>query len=1406
MFSPSQHNGSDRASTGPMTRGRRRQRPQSTDNSVQQPKAKRQRVPLNEQTFVNPDANIPPPRDNYEVKAAKFPSVDIKQDGIEAELPQRQPSRELSVRSKKTRPADRVNKGDGSTLLTTNSAFEVRKLPALPERLKHDATSQQHGSLDNSTGYALSVSHTHAIVWLYTAASQTPESFTFTLPQPSRHASDPLPIGSLVSPSASSSEPGLVVVMPTTGKIAYWESISSATTFDFMRQQRNGLEDSVTGMFSGETIIQLVNAESSAGFILTFSSGRLAYLSVRDSHGRPKISTQFLRTSLGPASSGFFGSIRHALSSAAQGDLAAVRAERYVNPGESTVVAATSKGKLHAWRIHRGGHHDVLAEVDARADILESIHEHDQESSKYSAESFKVLDFCFVSRNVEPRYAEKSELAQPQDGFEHLLLLTSMTRKSASRFVLVEVSISTNHPEPSVNVGMVRRITAYNCMLKSPAVEQPRLYLPKPNMVAFLVFSHAVVIASIAAPLESPDAQILVDSHVLSTTYEDVVDFRAGTAAEVIGSGLEEPHHFNTSSEEARQSRVKAKNPAVVLLLRGYGTIRISVSDVERFASETPPTTTAKSKLEQAVFFGVKDDSPLVFDFPREQPFSDAEYGQAALALSREILASRGQHLSTVAARVDVNIRERIRYLEKLMYHMQAIGIKLDRKTKWTLLWNAEKMFVAGTVWRKHEAFTSARAESGRKSLVAEVVEYIRKEQGSIPDPEKGEVDQVRHWFIRDIHDMELFLAWAYEVIKYNSRANLDPSSLTRFIFESCDVYNSAIRDAWRFRRDNLGLYGLSDEKIENGIIASDYAGLPLPWTCHPFITNNVKRQLELATEWVRQNWAAQSEAERAKQPLIVQTRELLPQVTEVYLTALQELSRSFLASDDPAQLADGHKYEGIYKLDRHDKIVGLAKSENWQAAIVIAEHHRSLPALAEILTREIDAMKENQLAEGLNQEQIDAIEVVISEKELKVKECFDKYGEAFAFPFYDYLFSTYGIDALLEYPGDRKYKTLFFRDRPELAKVSWINDIISEEDVDHAANTLVELGLTKEQQLWNKKIELSLGKLARLAEVSSRPSSKASHGAQDASVNAVAADARMDAIDRELAIITIQNDLYNTQIRPVISTALDEQTELDLALEAFPIHGLPKKYKILTQIFEDALTRLLKHEALDPLTLIDLLTLIKLSPDTIEDLPDQFFLALQVARNGLAGDERVQAERLIWRRCYLRADWKEVNDTSRKNDDDVVTYISQSDLFALLCTLYASGHQGDGVTYHRVSPSEALGVYTETLDRRWEKADKGARDKVLEAMRWEDSILRKHVEKHRLDQWAQETRKYAEDAVDSQYDRQTAIGGTADSTPRSPQVLVPKSPKKSPKKSPVKRQTRAAAANHATVQNGTAH
>lgn len=118
------------------TRSRRRQRPKSSESLTQQPKAKRQRLPLTEQTFVNPDA----PPEMAQVKDEKVATLNSRKNGSDTEnhdrhqqylQPQPQPSvrRESMGRIKKPKHSDRAaNKGDGSLLLVRDTYYEPQSL------------------------------------------------------------------------------------------------------------------------------------------------------------------------------------------------------------------------------------------------------------------------------------------------------------------------------------------------------------------------------------------------------------------------------------------------------------------------------------------------------------------------------------------------------------------------------------------------------------------------------------------------------------------------------------------------------------------------------------------------------------------------------------------------------------------------------------------------------------------------------------------------------------------------------------------------------------------------------------------------------------------------------------------------------------------------------------------------------------------------------------------------------------------------------------------------------------------------------------------------------------------------------------------------------------------------------
>lgn len=133
MFSPSVAEGGPATAT----RSRRRQRPLSSENLTQQPKAKRPRIPLTEQTFVNPDAQQQPQQQQQqqqemiEVKTDKVATLPAKNNNTNIEPAESLSPvlrKELNVRAKKTKHGDRAaNKGDGSLVLVwTRPLFSAR--------------------------------------------------------------------------------------------------------------------------------------------------------------------------------------------------------------------------------------------------------------------------------------------------------------------------------------------------------------------------------------------------------------------------------------------------------------------------------------------------------------------------------------------------------------------------------------------------------------------------------------------------------------------------------------------------------------------------------------------------------------------------------------------------------------------------------------------------------------------------------------------------------------------------------------------------------------------------------------------------------------------------------------------------------------------------------------------------------------------------------------------------------------------------------------------------------------------------------------------------------------------------------------------------------------------------------
>lgn len=1218
--------------------------------------------------------------------------------------------------------------------------------------------ARQHGVLDASNNFALCLTHTHAFVWQYASTSPSPETFTFALPYPSKHASDPLPLGALVSPGAAAEEPGLVVIMPVSGKISFWEHISSAATLDYFRQQRTGVEDTIPGMFTGEHVEQVTRIDS-AGFILSLSSGRLAHLSVRDGQGKPAISVQFLRSTWGQSSGvwdSVFGGIRNALKAAVQrGDLAAVRVDPSYRAGPKNVVAATKTGRLHAWRVQRGGHHEVIAGVDARESILHSLQQVLPSAS--ATADFEVVDFTFVPRNIDVKYTQASGLSdallKDDDSIQHLLLLVALSNKRQSQYALVEIEVQGEN----FKVGMTRPISSYTTPVNPSATEKPRLYLPRPALVAFLIFDRAIVIASVAAPPETPDTQLQEENHALPATFEDVVDLRNEDSLEIVGTGLEEAQGPEQELEASRSHRAKAKNPSALVMIRGIGVVKIALSEVDKFASEQPPEVTAKDKLEQAIFYGLKDDNPLVFEGRRSLPFSNDDIALAALELSEDILASRPAALAGGSASTETNLRQRGIWLDKLMSHLNAQKVVLDRRTRWQLLANAEKIHMAREIWKLHETFLDERPKHEKKTIVSEAIECINEQDKKIADRAAGELDRARIWFIYDTGRLDVFLPWTYQVIKYYRKQQLaDDSTMTRFLYEGMHVFYTTLHGALEYRKRNLDFYGLGGEATEMGILAKeeDFEGLPKPWTSTEFICEYFYRLIELCQMWLDTYYPPETRSGAPDPTLIDSIRNTLSNLVDQLILTLTEYIKWSEGNGDQSTDVDGSLFCEkcrIVLVRSSDLLLKLRNYGLWDEALKIAEKYHDNKALAElIVTQLVDIGDQLKTSDTRSAGQLrDKLE----SKKQQLIECMERYDASFAFEAYKMLLENGGPSRVLEFsPADKKgFGTLFLRNDQRLGKISWINDIENEKDLGSAAKTLIDVG-EQEDQVWSKKIELSLGKLTLLAESASGDAEK---DLAESRSRAAKCDAALERVDNDLEVIQIQDRAYQL-LFPAFQDALDDVAAVELGMQAFA-PKIPKKYKVLHDELQEAMSYLVAHKTMAPLTLINLLTLVRLD-EVAEPEIDLFYSAIRVADVGLSGELKQRAMRLIWRRCYIRDDWSKVNHTENMNDQAVLDILEQTQAYCTMvacirwCKSASSMHRSD-VTDLLVSdiskadeeynyiltPDDAQGIFTDAAEERFgtESDDPALVEKRAEAMRWEDAALKKFTDKNQLARWA---------------------------------------------------------------------
>ncbi|KAI4107711.1 MAG: hypothetical protein L6R37_001396 [Teloschistes peruensis] len=1295
---------------------RRRQRTDSDESvTVQQLSKRFKRSGITAESFQPPSARSANGhlRGNNSTPAQNGIGNHTEKQRESAEYPTSLTSRSKEANRKKDWTS-RGSKGDGSVELTRNGTYAVTALATTPFQLQQQRSSEQWcGELAPNIGFAIATYHSRALVWRYHHSNATNSSkpLTIRLLYASEDSNQPLPLGTIVP---SSPEPGLLIVMPVSGKVTYWESLSSAASVDLGRQKQQAVQGVVAGMAFGEHVTKITEAEPQ-GFLLSISSGRVAHLTIADPQGRASIHSRILHSS-GTQSGGLFGSLRNVFGGTSwPKDLAAVKVGSSVQKGQRQCAIGTAKGSLQLWDLNWNGAHTLKYEMDLKPKLLDSIRDTGAFPKDTDSQYLQVLDFAFLPAVVTGQEVTSTT----SKSATRLLMLTAISSDTHSRYNLHVLDVV----DDTVDVLVVHPISCYTTVITPESSKKVQLLVPEPGQTAYVAFAESVVLVSLEEIQETPDSQLQSEARRLPDPFQDVIDFRRDKGYQVVGCAAEVPpkgHH----------------DSSCILMVQGYGLIKVTVAPLENGVSSTERATiTAETKLQQAVFFG-SQQSLLDLSGRSEIQFSTEDVQSAALRISRSITSSSSKYLPTAGPSMEQQLQRRINALADLIRYLRKYYQPLDAATRWELLFEAEKLAAAMAVWRIYEAIPKD-VPRGEKILLDEIVECISEEEKSENQPDHHETDAVRHWLIHDVWRLEHLVPWtlaAVTLLHSESVQDGRPMSLAyraRLISEANDIHLAALETAYVFRQTNATLYGFDEDTMVEGLLRPGLKDMPQTWTSTGHICNATHKLAVCFQDYALDIEHANSDGvDNGPSPeLFRKIADENMRLVELSCKTHIERSRLLQSSEDFEIRNRGLQFEHESSVSRRDLLKGLVDMGQYLAAIRLGEKYRDLEALAEVLESEIQCSQED-LHNSTSDDEREEIQAKIAICERQVHSYFDKYGNGWADAFFARFVAQGRISNLLVHgPKQRHHLTSFLRAHPELSSFGWINEVTSEGNYAAAAD---DLRRAQEQTdtLWARKAQLSMAKLANMAA-----SAEQQTGADKTTV-------LNQAIDKTMDLLIAQDQLVEILGSTLRGALNDTSAKVDILMQQ---HGsrFVKSKPTLRLGMREHFAQLVEDRVLDAEDLIDTISL--LDEDSLHPGKDftgrRFLVSLQlvqlcsfetreVARKNLLED-------IVWRRCIIQNDWAGINRTELKDDATVEAKTGMTTLFKTLREGFKTGFWDDNPPPH---PSGLLGAGT-TIESlltlsRYDHVPESTLSGLARDLDVEDKALQECMDKGRLGEW----------------------------------------------------------------------
>ena len=1012
------------------------------------------------------------------------------------------------------------------------------------------------------------------------------------------------------------------------------------------------MQGAVNGMMSGEAITDIAEGEPH-GFVLTMSSGRVAHMAISDQQGKSLITVKFLRNDAAQSGS-LFGSLKSVFSSAGwRRDVAAVRPGVSLYRGQRQIVVATSKGVFQIWDLNWNGTQSMVTEIDGKGHFLKALAEGGDIFHDHYNHHFEVLDFTF-----QPRALASEALTRTQGKGDCVLyVLTVLHGGDESKYNILGLTFTNE----SLAVDIIHPISCYKTPLPPSTMFKPHIVVPEPGRTAFVVFEKTVVLVSLAEIREAADSQLRLEADLYQDPFQDAIDFNKHKDYRTIACTAEAADSENSPA-------------SCVVLVHGFGMVRVLALPMPRVESAHDRiTVTARTKIEQAIFFGNLPQNLLDFSGRPEITFSQPQIESAAMEISLSITKNISPYIPKIMPSLDNQLQRRSSALADLMKHLKRWYEPLSRITRWRLLCDAEKLAAATAMWHAQQLI-KAESPNRKQYILDEAIENCDEKLKTENQPDLHETDGVRHWFTNDIWRIENLLPYIEETVallheEYEEAPEkygpVTSDMHVRWMVESIDLQLAALETAFDFRELNAPLYGLTNEPIIDGVLQRGFEELPEPWTSIQAISGRVDKQVQETLKLYEEYFDQDLEEDLAV--LLEKIGNYLPRQIQVWNQTSIERFRWLKSRSDRKTVAEGELFQKQYFDMRRELFVALCETaRNGLGATQLAEKYADMAALVDI--KDIEGQ---ELLKELQNPAADsaAFNDLLEQLEAQILSYFTKYGNQWADAYFKKHLGNKQVASVLDQSGKfQQSLTQFLRRNPQYSKLRWINEVCAQRDFVQAADSL-QRAQKDENSLWFKKIELSMSKLALLA------------ANQQTQLKMEPAKERIKTLDDSTAVLKVQEELYEC-IKPTFEGAIDSDAGAELVLDMYFQQVKSRPY--LLRSLKRNIKRLVGREVLDPEDLINALTLmngVAEQEGLVEDdefIECRFSLALRVL-NHLRLDKSDPSqhdllEKIIWRRCIIEDDWAAINRTENKDDEQVATEIANTAYFKTLRGGFAKG------------------------------------------------------------------------------------------------------------------------------------